>query len=79
MGDKKSVVYFTDRIAGFDQTKYYDLYDTFRTVVAGDDPRYMAQSDNGTPLNLLPTRKFTLPVDPKNAQDSDAAHPGEKP
>lgn len=37
----------------------------------------MAQSDNGTPLNLLPTRKFTLPVDPKNAQDSDAAYPGE--
>jgi hypothetical protein len=77
MGDKKSVVYFSDRIAGFDQKKYYDLYDTFLTVVAGDDPRYMAQSDNGTPLNLLPTRKFTLPVDPKNAQDSDAAYPGE--
>ncbi len=75
MGDKKSIVYFTDRIAGFDQNKYYDLYDTFRTVVAGDDPRCGAvrQRHSAQPA----AGNFTLPVDPKNAQDSDAAHPGE--
>jgi hypothetical protein len=66
-GDKKSVLYFTDRLPGFDKDKYYDLYDTFSTVVAKDDPRFMTASDNGTPLNLLPTRKFSVPVDAQQA------------
>ena len=82
MGDRKSVVYFTDHLNGFDKVgydknKYFDLYDTFRTVVAGDDPRYIAQSDNGEPINLLPTRKFSIPVDPQKVLANGTVHPGE--
>ena len=77
MGDKKNVVYFTDRIPGWDKNNFYDLYDTFKTVLANDDPRYMTQSDGGMPLNLLPTRKFSIPVDPRQALNSGIVHPGD--
>ena len=78
MGDKKDIVYFTDQIPGWNKDKYYDLYDTFKTVLANDDPRYMTQADNGTMLNLLPARRFSIPVDPQAALASGAVHPGEK-
>ena len=73
MGEKKSVVYFIDN-PGYDKNRYYDLYDTFRTVLANDDPRYMVQSDNGTPLNTLPTRKFSVPVDAGRVVANGTAH-----
>jgi hypothetical protein len=73
MGDKKSIVYFADN-AGYDRNKYYDLYDTFRTVLANDDPRYMVEADNGTPLNTLPTRKFSVPVDAGRVVANGTAH-----
>ena len=78
MGDKKSILYFTDRLAGWNKDKYYDLYDTFKTVVANDDPRYMTESDAGTPLNLLPTRKFSVPVNAATVLANGTVHPGEQ-
>ena len=68
IGDKKNIVYFTDRIPGWNKDTYYDLYDTFKTVLAADDPRYMTESEGGMPLNLLPTRKFSVPFDPQDAR-----------
>jgi len=76
-GSKKEIVYFTDRDPGFNKDKYYDLYDTFKTVLANDDPRYMVQAESGMQLNTLPTRKFTVPVDARLALANGAAHPGE--
>ena len=76
-GDKKTIAYFSDRLTGFDKDKYYDLYDTFKTVLANDDPRYTTESESGMPINLLPTRKFSVPVDAGMALASGAAHPGE--
>jgi hypothetical protein len=76
LGDKKNVVYFTDQAPGWKKDTYYDLYDTFKTVLANDDPRYMTQSEGGSPINLLPTRKFSVPVDPRQA--SGVVHPGER-
>lgn len=76
MGDKKSVAYFMDN-PGYDKNKYYDLYDTFKTVLANDDPRYMVQSDGGTPINTLPTRKFTVPVDSATVIASGTVHPND--
>ncbi|MBS1660573.1 MAG: DUF2723 domain-containing protein [Bacteroidetes bacterium] len=77
MGDKKNVVYFAEDRLGFDKTKYYDLYDTFHTVLANDDPRYMTESDGGTPLNLLPTRKFSVPVDTARVIANGTVHAGD--
>ena len=78
MGDKKNILYFTDRIPGWSKDKYYDLYDTFKTVVANDDPRFMTESDGGTPLNLLPTRKFSVPVNARTVLANGTVHPGEQ-
>jgi hypothetical protein len=77
MGDKKSIAYFAENSPGYDKNKYYDLYDTFRTVLANDDPRYMAQSEGGTPINTLPTRKFTVPVDFATVKANGTIHAGD--
>lgn len=76
LGDKKSIVYFTDQATGWSKDNYYDLYDTFKTVLANDDPRYMTQSEGGTPINLLPTRKFSVPVDPDQVRN--IVHTGDR-
>ncbi|HEY4063147.1 MAG TPA: DUF2723 domain-containing protein [Puia sp.] len=78
MGDRLNVTYFTDRIPGFDKDKYYDLYDTFRTVIGKDDPRYTVQADNGTPLQVLPVKKFSVPVNPKTVLANGTVHPDDK-
>jgi hypothetical protein len=77
MGDKKSIAYFTDRLTGFNKDAYYDLYDTFKTVLANDDPRYTTESEGGTLINFLPTRKFSVPVDAHTVLANGIVHPGE--
>jgi Protein of unknown function (DUF2723) len=77
MGDRRNVAYFTDKIPGFDQSKYYDLYSILKNVVASDDQRYTNPADNGSVVNMVPTRKFLLPVDSAAAVMTEAAHPGD--
>jgi len=77
MGDRRNVAYFTDKVPGFDPGKYYDLYSILKNVVASDDPRYSQAADNGATVNMVPTRKFTLPVDSAAANLTEAAHPGD--
>jgi hypothetical protein len=48
---------------GFDQNKYYDLYEVLKDVVGSDDSRYQTSSDEGDVYNFLPTRKLSVPVD----------------
>ncbi|HWK04308.1 MAG TPA: DUF2723 domain-containing protein [Puia sp.] len=74
MGDRRSVVYFSDKIPGFGKNTYYDLYDTFRTVVAKDDPRYTAQAESGTTINLLPAKQFSVPVDLNRVRGNGTVH-----
>jgi hypothetical protein len=77
MGDKRNVAYFTDKVPGFDQSKYYDLYSVLKDVVASDDPRYTSAADNGSTVNLVPTHKFSLPVDSTAAASTLAIHAGD--
>jgi hypothetical protein len=77
MGDRRNVSYFTDKIPGFDQSKYYDLYTVLKDVVASDDQRYTSPADNGSPVNLVPTHKFSLPVDSIAATQTLAIHAGD--
>jgi len=77
MGDRRNVAYFTDKIPGYDQSKYYDLYSILKDVVASDDPRYTQAADNGQTINLVPTHKFSLPVDSAAAAATLAIHPGD--
>ena len=78
MGDKLNVSYFTDHIAGYDKNKYYDLYDTFRTAIGKDDPLYLTQADNGAPLQLLPVKKFSVPVNRQSVLTNGTVHADDK-
>ena len=77
MGDRRNVAYFTDKVPGFDPGKYYDLYTILKNVVASDDQRYTSPADNGAVVNLVPTRRFSLPVDSAAATITEAVHPGD--
>jgi hypothetical protein len=77
MGDKRNVAYFTDKVPGFDATKYYDLHTVLKDVVASDDPKYTLQSEGGTPYNIVPTHKFTLPVDINTVRSNGTVHEGD--
>jgi hypothetical protein len=75
MGDRRNVSYFTDRVPGFDKNKYYDLYDILKNVVGSDDPKYSTQTNNGGTVNLVPTQKFSVPVDLNTVRSNGTVHP----
>ncbi len=76
-GNKLNVVYRT-KLPGFDENKYYDLYDMLKNVVGSDDPRYTSQAEDGETYHLLPVQKLSMPVDAKAVLSNGAVQPGEK-
>jgi Protein of unknown function (DUF2723) len=62
-GSRRDVVVCSNKVPGFDQQKYYDLYDMLKNVVGSDDPKYSMQTEDGDIYNLLPVKKFSIPVD----------------
>jgi Protein of unknown function (DUF2723) len=74
-GNKRDVAYITP-IPGFDQKKYYDLYDILKNVVGSDDPKYTQQQDEDI-LNLMPVKKLTVPVDLEAVKASGLIKPGD--
>jgi len=60
-GSKRDFVY-VNPLPGFDQKKYYDLFDMLKNVVASDDPKYTVQQDEDA-INVLPVKKLSVPVD----------------
>ncbi len=77
LGDKRNVAYFNDKMTGFDPAKSYDLYTVLKDVVASDDPKYTTAADNGATINLVPTHKFTVPVDSAAVIRNGYVHPGD--
>jgi hypothetical protein len=77
MGDNRNVCYFTDKLPGFNKNKYYDLYDILKNVVGSDDPRYTTQTNNGGTVNLVPTQKFSVPVDTNTVRSNGTVHPSD--
>jgi Protein of unknown function (DUF2723) len=74
-GNKRDVTYITP-LPGFDQKKYYDLYDMLKNVVGSDDPKYIQQQDEDI-LNLLPVKKLTVPVDLATVKANGLVHDGD--
>ena len=74
-GNKRDYVYVSP-LPGFDQKKYYDLYDLLKNVVASDDPRYTNQQDEDI-INIMPVKKFSVPVDLNAVKASGLVHPGD--
>ncbi len=74
-GNKRDITYITP-LPGFDQKKYYDLYDILKNVVGSDDPKYIQQQDEDV-LNLLPVKKLTVPVDLAAVKAAGLVHEGD--
>ncbi|HXB90636.1 MAG TPA: hypothetical protein VNU72_00040, partial [Puia sp.] len=64
-------------LPGFDQNKYYDLYDIFKNVVGSDDPKYTTQSEDGDVYHLLPVHKLSVPVDVNLVRTNGTVNPGD--
>jgi len=62
---------------GFDQNKYYDLYEVLKDVVGSDDSRYQTSSDEGDVYNFLPTRKLAVPVDSNLVRSNGTVQAGD--
>jgi hypothetical protein len=77
-GYKREIVLFPNNFPGFDQNKYYDLYDMIKNVVGSDDQKYITQLEDGDSYNILPVKKFSVPVDPGRVRDNGTVHPGEQ-
>jgi hypothetical protein len=74
-GNKRDVAYVAP-LPGFDQKKYYDLYDILKNVVGSDDPKYTQQQDEDV-FNLMPVKKFTVPVDLEAVKAAGLVHEGD--
>jgi hypothetical protein len=74
-GSKRDITYITP-LPGFDAKKYYDLYDIMKNVVGSDDPKFTQQQDEDV-LNLLPVKKFTVPVDLATVKANGLVHDGD--
>jgi hypothetical protein len=74
-GSRRDVAYIAP-LPGFDQKKYYDLYDILKNVVGSDDPKYTQQQDEDI-LNLMPVKKLTVPVDLEAVKAAGLVKPGD--
>ncbi len=74
-GNKRDAVFFAP-LPGFDQKKYYDLFDIMKNVVGSDDPKYVQQQEDET-YNLVPVHKFTVPVDSATVIANGTVIPGD--
>jgi hypothetical protein len=77
-GNRRDIVVCANTVPGFDTGKYYDLYGILHDVVGSEDPKYQAQMEDGEAYNILPVRKFSIPVDPATVIGNGTVHPGEK-
>jgi len=64
-------------LPGFDQNRYYDLYTLLKDVVGSDDARYSVQSQDGEPMNVLPVKKVSIPVDANYVRQHGVVKPGD--
>jgi len=77
MGSRRDVVYY-NKLPGFDENKYYDLYDIMKNVIGSDDAKYSTnQTEDGSTINMFPVRKFTVPVDQSLVRSNGTVHAGD--
>jgi hypothetical protein len=75
-GNKLNVAYYSN-VPGFDQNKYYDLHHVLKNMVGSNDPKYTSQGEDGEAYNLLPVRKFSVPVNMNTVKRNGAVLPGD--
>jgi hypothetical protein len=85
-GDKRNVVFtgsylsranYNAPLAGYDQNKYYNLYDLLKNVTASDDPKYTVPLNDEDMGNILPVNKVSIPVDMEAVRKNLPLNPGD--
>ena len=65
-------------LPGFDQNRYYDLYEVLKNVVGSDDPRFSVTTQDGSQtLNVMPVRRVSIPVDVNLVKKNGTVHPND--
>lgn len=64
-------------LPGFDQNRYYDLYEVLKNVVGSDDPRFTVPTEGGQYLNVMPVKKVSIPVDVNKVRQNGTVNPGD--
>lgn len=64
-------------LPGFDQNRYYDLYEVLKNVVGSDDPRFTVPTEGGQYLNVLPVKKVSIPVDLNKVRQNGTVNAGD--
>lgn len=64
-------------LPGFDQNRYYDLYEILKNVTGSDDPRFMVTTQGGDQMNVMPTRKVSIPVDINKVRQNGTVNAGD--
>lgn len=75
-GNKRNVIPIY-ALPNYDQAKYYDLEKVLREVVASDDERNLVGMQSGDRANVMPTKKFTIPVDVEQVKKTMKFNPGD--
>lgn len=85
-GDKRNVVFmgsylsranYNAPLAGYDQNKYYNLYDLLKNVTASDDPKYAVPMNDEDMGNIIPVNKLSIPVDVEMVKKNMQFNPGD--
>jgi hypothetical protein len=75
MGSKRDYIVYNKQLPGFDQSKYYDLYDMMKNVIGSDDVKYSTnQTEDGSTINFFPVKKFSVPVDENFVRQNGVVH-----
>ncbi|MBL7698576.1 MAG: DUF2723 domain-containing protein [Chitinophagaceae bacterium] len=76
-GDNRQVMYFVD-MPGYDKNEFYDLKSTFKNILASDDPKFTTEGSDGELYNIVPVKKFKIPVNREHVIKTGAALPGDE-
>jgi hypothetical protein len=73
-GTKRDYIVY-NKLPGFDDNKYYDMYDMLKNVVGSDDTKYTSnQTEDGSVINFFPVKKFSVPVDENVVRANGTVH-----
>jgi hypothetical protein len=64
-------------LQGYDQTKYYPLYDLLKNVTASEDRKHMVPLTEEDWVNVLPCNKVSIPVNVDEVRKTMSFNPGD--
>jgi hypothetical protein len=64
-------------LQGFDQNKYYPLYDLLKNITASEEQKYKVPLSDDDWINVLPSNKVSIPVNVEEVRKTMTFNPGD--